>query len=299
MEKIEYELNINNQELGEIESPWKIAFRRLKKNKLAILSLIIIVILIILAVFAPLFTPYERDAIHLLDKEQPPSLTHILGTDHLGRDMYTRIIYGGRISLSVGLVAVAIEVIIGIIVGCLAGFYRGLVDSILMRIADVFMCFPFLLICITVVAILGSSIYNVMLAIGLLGWPSIARIVRGQILTLREQEFMEAAEALGLKDRSKIFRHLLPNTLASVIVYATIGIAGAILTEAALSFLGMGVAPPVPSWGNMIQAARDLYVIEHIWWYWLPPGLAIFITVMSLNILGDGLRDALDPKLKQ
>lgn len=289
----------NTAEYKKIESPWRITFKRLKKNKLAMISLIILIILIILAVFAPLFTKYERDAIDFTLKQKPPSLEHWLGTDHLGRDMYTRIIYGGRISLSVGIIAVVIQVIIGTIMGSLAGYYGGKIDGFIMRLTDIILCFPFLLICIIIVAILGASIYNIMLVLGILGWPGLARIIRGQILSLKEQEFMEAADALGLSDTRKIFKHLLPNTVASIIVFATMGMASAILTEASLSFLGMGVNPPTPSWGNMIQAARDNYIIKHIWWYWVPPGLAIFITIMSLNILGDGLRDALDPKMKK
>ncbi|EOD00415.1 oligopeptide ABC transporter permease [Caldisalinibacter kiritimatiensis] len=289
---------IKNEKNDEIISPWTLALRRLKKNKLAIMSLIILSILILLAVFAPFVTPYGVNELNLESTKQPPSSKHLLGTDDVGRDVLTRLIYGGRISLSVGIVAVILEVLIGTILGGIAGYYGGKIDSIIMRLADIVMCFPFLLIAITVVSIIGPSIYNVMLVIGFLGWTGIARIVRGQILSLKEQEFMEAAEALGLSDRRKIFRHLLPNTLASVVVFATLGIAGAILTEAALSYLGMGVNPPTPSWGNMLESAKNLYVIKKQWWLWIPPGLAIFITVMSLNILGDGLRDAFDPKLK-
>lgn len=299
MEKTAQNDKVKQIENHEIVSPWKLVVRRLKRNKLAIVSLTILCILIIMAVFAPLFTPYERDGIDFNAIKQPPSKAHILGTDDLGRDVYTRLIYGGRVSLSVGIVAVAIELFIGVILGGIAGYYGGKIDSIIMRITDIFMSFPFLIIAITIVSILGPSIYNVMLVIGFLGWTGIARIVRGQILSLREQEFMEATEALGLSDFRKITRHLLPNTMASVIVWSTISIAGAILTESALSYLGLGVSPPIPTWGNMMQSAQKLYVLKKQWWLWIPPGIAIFITVMSLNILGDGLRDALDPKLKR
>lgn len=292
-------INISNPADEEIISPFKLVLRRFRRNKLAVAALFILVILILLAAFAPFFTPYGRDDIDFTATKKPPNSAHVFGTDELGRDVYTRLLYGGRISLSVGIVAVVIEVLIGVLLGGIAGYYGGKIDSIIMRFTDIFMCFPFLIIAITVVAILGPSIYNVMLVIGLLGWTGIARIVRGQILSLREQEFMEAAEALGLSDRRKIIRHLLPNTMASIIVYSTISIAAAILTEAALSFLGLGVSPPTPSWGNMLESAKKLYVIKNQWWLWIPPGLAIFITVMSLNVLGDGLRDALDPKLKR
>lgn len=299
MEKVvEKDINIEYKD-EDIISPWKIIFKRLKKNKLAMVSLVILCIFIIMSAFAPLFTPYERDGIDFEAYEESPSTAHILGTDDLGRDIYTRLLYGGRVSLSVGIVAVVIEVALGVLLGGIAGFYGGIVDSIIMRITDVFMSFPFLIIAITVVSILGPSMYNVMLVIGFLGWTGIARIVRGQILSLREQEFMEATEALGLSDFRKITRHLLPNTLASIIVWSTISIASAILTESSLSYLGLGVSPPIPTWGNMLQAAQKQYVIENQWWLWIPPGLAIFITVMSLNILGDGLRDAVDPKLKK
>lgn len=285
--------------VDKIESPWKVAFKRLKRNKLSMISLVILVVLVLSALFAPLLTRYESNDVDLLKKYQSPSKENLLGTDKLGRDILTRVLYGGRISLSVGLVAVAIRVFIGIILGSLAGYYGGVVDSFIMRFADTVMSFPFLLIAITIVALFGPSIYNVMIVLGILGWPGISRIIRGQILSLREQEFMEAAEALGLSDFRKIFKHLLPNTLASVIVFATIGMAGAILTETGLSFLGMGVSPPTPTWGNMIQEARNIYNIEHRWWLWIPPGISIFITVMSFNVLGDGLRDALDPKMKR
>lgn len=285
--------------VDKIDSPWKVAFKRLKRNKLSMICLVILILLVLSAIFAPWLTKYESNGVDLLKKYQSPSKANLLGTDKLGRDILTRLLYGGRISLSVGLVAVAIRVFIGIILGSLSGYYGGVVDSLIMRFADTVMSFPFLLIAITIVALFGPSIYNVMIVLGILGWPGIARIIRGQILSLREQEFMEAAEALGLSDFRKIFKHLLPNTLASVIVFATIGMAGAILTETGLSFLGMGVSPPTPTWGNMIQEARNIYNIENRWWLWIPPGIGIFITVMSFNVLGDGLRDALDPKMKR
>lgn len=370
----------------KIESPWSIAFHKLIKNKLSIVSAIILFILIFMALAADAVTPFEYNDMDLKSSELPPNLnlyrvdednsifyrnkdkkvfhftsnghyvtdvpfverdirnsiftyeldgklinvdysmtreeatkgevevsidgelldthrtwnkTYLLGTDKIGRDMFTRIVHGSRISLSVGIVAVSIRVFIGIILGSISGFYGGKIDTLIMRFAEMVMCFPFLLIAISLVVILGPSIYNVMLVLGLLGWPGIARIVRAQILSLKEQEFMEATEALGIRDSRKIFKHLLPNVMSSVIVFATMGMAGAILTEAALSFLGLGVQPPRPSWGNMIQAARSLYALENQWWLWIPPGLSIFITVISFNLLGDGLRDALDPKLNK
>lgn len=233
-----------------------------------------------------------------LPQKRSMNKSYILGTDKIGRCIYTRLVYGGRISLSVGLVATSINVFLGLLIGSISGYYGGIVDSIIMRLTEVVMAFPFLLICITMSVILGPSIYNVMLIIGLLGWPGISRMIRAQILSLREQEFMEAATALGIKDSNKIMRHLWPNVMAMIIVYATLGMSGAILSEAGLSFLGLGVQPPKASWGNMLSNLTQKQ-IESMPWLWIPAGLAIFVTVMSFNILGDGLRDALDPKLKK
>lgn len=233
-----------------------------------------------------------------IESKKQGNKSYILGTDIIGRCIYTRLVYGGRISLSVGLVATSINVFIGLLIGSISGYYGGIVDSIMMRLTEVVMAFPFLLICITMSVILGPSIYNVMLIIGLLGWPGISRMVRAQILSLREQDFMEAATALGIRDRNKITRHLWPNVMSMIIVYATLGMSGAILSEAGLSFLGLGVQPPKASWGNMLSNLTHKQ-IESMPWLWIPAGFAIFITVMSLNILGDGLRDALDPRLRR
>ncbi len=289
----------------KIESPWRVAWRRLKKNKLAMTGLFIILFLTVASFVGPLLYPYDMNHLDFLNIEQPPSSLHILGTDNLGRDVLARLMQAGRISLLVGLVAVTIEVVIGSVLGVLAGHYGGVVDAIIMRIVDIFLCFPFLPLLIMLGAVMSDlavapdkRIFAVMFIIGLLSWPTICRLVRGQILSLREQEFMQAAEALGLKDRRKMFAHLLPNTFASIIVSATLGIGGAILTESSLSFLGLGVTPPTPTWGNMIQVVNDQYALQYLPWLWIPPGLCIFLTVMSINLFGDGLRDALDPKLK-
>ena len=224
----------------------------------------------------------------------------------LFRSVFARLMYGGRISLSVGIVSVAIEVLIGTILGGIAGYYGGVVDNIIMRLVDILMCFPFLPLLLMLSAVMSARhvdpkyrIYVVMFIIGIIGWGGLCRLIRGQILSLKEQEFMQAAEALGLKDRRKIFRHLLPNTFASIIVSATLSVGGAILTESSLSYLGLGVTPPTPSWGNMIQCAQDIYTLTFQPWRWIPPGVCIFLTVMAINLLGDGLRDALDPKLKR
>jgi len=288
----------------KIEGPWQMAWNRFKKNKLAIVGGIILIVLVLSAVFAPSLSPYGLDDMDYSAVNQAPSAKHWLGTDQLGRDYMTRMLYGGRISLQVGLFAVLISVVLGSIVGGISGFYGGIVDNICMRIVEIVMSFPFLPIAITVSAVVGARLpaeykmYITMMVIGLLSWPGLARMVRGQILSLREQEFMQAAKALGLSDARIIAKHLLPNTVAYIIVSATLGMAGAIMTESALSFLGLGVAPPTPTWGNMVQNARDFYILRTRPWLWIPPGLAIFMTVMSINLLGDGLRDALDPKTK-
>lgn len=290
--------NINKVQGEEGTSLWKIGAKRLMKNKLAVFGIVVLSILIILSVLAPVITPYDRDETNLTNTYQKPSKEHWLGTDELGRDVFTRLIYGGRVSLSVGLVSTSISVIIGVLLGAIGGYYGKAVDNIIMRIVDIFMCFPFFIMAITIAAILGPSIWNVMIISGILSWPSIARIVRAEVMTVKEREFVEASKALGLTPTEIIFRHILPNVLAVVIVYTTLGIASGILSEAGLSFLGLGVKQPQPSWGNMLSAAQNLRSLRLHWWLWVPPGLLVFITILSINFLGDGLRDALDPKLK-
>ncbi len=289
-----------------IMSPWKLAWRRLKRDKLAMLGLYILAFMVLISVIGPLLSPYTMEEMDLSNIQSPPSFKHPLGTDEVGRDEMTRLFYAGRISLSVGLFAVVISTVIGSALGGIAGYYGGFVDTLIMRIVDIFMSFPFLPLLITIAAVMSDwkvppqyRMFVVMLLIGVLSWPSLTRIVRGQILSLREQEFMQAAEALGIRDKSKIFRHLLPNTYASIIVSATLGLGGAILTESSLSFLGLGVTPPTPSWGQMIQVARDVYTLQTQPWLWVPPGICIFLTVMAINLFGDGLRDALDPRLNR
>lgn len=293
-------LNENYEVQGDnYQSQWRMAFTRLKKNKRAIISLYVVVFIILMIVIVPRVSPYSILDTNLSNSNQPPSASHWFGTDNMGRDLFTRMWYGGQWSLYIALVVVTLQIFIGIILGSISGYYGKKVDFVIMRLTDVFMCFPFLMIAITVIAVFGSNVRNLILVLALLGWPGIARIVRGQILSLKELEFMEACEALGISDFKRVFKHLLPNVMASAIVYATLGIAGVILTETALSFLGLGVSAVTPTWGNMIQVARNLYVIQGRAWQWVPPGLAILITVLAFNLLGDGLRDALDPKLKQ
>lgn len=270
---------------------------RFRRHKLAVLGTAILLILTIGAVFAPLIARNDPYKVSISSYRKAPRAQNILGTDASGRDVFSRLLHAGRVSLSVGLVAVAIYTTIGIILGSLAGFYGGWVDSVIMRLADIFLAFPTLILIITIVSILGPSIYNVMLVIGLLGWPPIARIVRGLFLTLREREFVLAGRTIGASNSRLIFQHILPNALAPVIVAATFGMAGAILLEAGLSFLGLGVQPPTPSWGNMLTDAQSLTVLESMPWLWIPPGVAIALAVLAINFIGDGLRDALDPYL--
>jgi len=272
-------------------------WRRFRRHRLAMIGLTILVVLGLVSIFAPLLTTYSPTAVDLSAYRLGPSREHWLGTDTAGRDVFTRLLYAGRVSLTVGLVAVAIYTGIGIVLGVLAGYYGGWVDSVIMRLADVVLSFPTLIIIITLASVLGPSIYNLMLAIGLLGWPPIARLLRGQLLSLRETEFIIGARAVGCSDSRLIFRHLMPNAMAPVLVAATFGIAYAILIEAGLSFLGLGVQPPTPSWGNMLTDAQSLTVLESMPWLWLPPGLMIALAVLSINFIGDGLRDALDPYL--
>jgi peptide/nickel transport system permease protein len=285
-----------DQERGAVSLSAR-AWQRFRRHRLALFGAILLLILIGIAIFAPFLTTQDPYTVNALQIRKPPSEEHILGTDTAGRDVWARLAYASRVSLSVGIVAVSIYVTIGTILGAIAGSFGGRVDTIIMRVTDVFMCFPSLIIIITVVAFVGPSIYNVMLVIGLLEWPGTCRLVRGQVLSLREKEFIEAARALGVPRLRLIFRHLIPNVVAYLIVVATLGTAGAILTEASLSFLGLGVQPPEASWGNMINAAQNLTTLERYPHMWVPPGLMIALTVLAINFIGDGLRDALDPRM--
>ena len=270
-------------------------WQRFRRHRLALAGSIILAALVVLAVFAGPISGHDPYKIDLTAYRKPPTPEHLLGTDASGRDVFSRLLYGAQISLSVGVVAVSIYVVLGLTLGALSGYYGGVTDSVIMRLGDIVMAFPTLVIIITIASVLGPSIYNVMLVIGLLGWPPIARLVRGMFLSLREQEFVLAARAVGVSDRRLIFRHIVPNVLAPIIVASTYGMASAILIEAGLSFLGLGVQPPAASWGNMLNAAQSITILEGLPWLWIPPGLMIALTVLTLNFIGDGLRDALDP----
>jgi len=278
------------------ETPVRLFWKRFRKNKLALGGTIIILFLFLIAAFAPIISPYDPGEIDIKKRLQPPSQEHPMGTDDLGRDVLSRIIYGSRVSLLVGFVAVGVATTIGAFLGALAGYYGGRIDSLIMRFIDVMLCFPTFFLILAVIAFWEPSIWKIMLVIGLTSWMGVGRLVRAEFLTLKERDFVQAARALGGGDLRIIFRHILPNALAPVFVSAVLGISGAILTESALSFLGIGIQPPTPSWGNMLTAGKDK--MEIAWWLTLFPGLAIFITVMAYNMLGEGIRDAIDPRLR-
>ena len=282
---------------------WSDAWKRLKRNKLAMAGLVWIIFMVLVALTADLWVPQTLGSPTAIDSATmtansrlPPSMEHPFGTDTLGRDVLCRVVYGARISLAVGLLATAISTVIGLVMGALAAYYGGIWDTIIMRLADIFLAFPYTLFVIAMLAVIGPGIQNVFIAIGILGWPSIARVFRSAILSVKENDYVDAARAMGASDARIIARHIFPNSVASIIVYATMNIGGAILTESALSFLGMGVVPPDPSWGIMISDGETYLATQP--WLMIMPGIAILTTVLAFTLLGDGLRDALDVKMK-
>lgn len=264
------------------------------QNPLARWGLGIISTILVLALLAPLIAPFDPDAINVKAILLAPSSDHWMGTDGLGRDVFSRMLYGARISLLVGFVAVGIATIIGVILGAIAGFYRGWVDVIIMRLVDVMLSIPTFFLILAVIAFLNPSIWNIMIVIGLTSWMGVTRLVRAEFLSLREREFILSARTMGAGDLRLIFLHLLPNSLTPIIVSTVLGIASAVLVESGLSFLGLGVQPPQASWGNILTDGKEY--IQFAWWLSLFPGLAILLTVLGYNLLGEGLRDALDPR---
>ena len=273
----------------------EVLWQRLRHNRMAMVGAVIVLVMFVLAAAAPLLGR-DPGAIDIAQRLQGPGWNHPLGTDDLGRDVLTRILYGARISLLVGFVAVGIATGIGILLGALAGYYGRWVDALLMRFVDIMLCFPTFFLILAVIAFLDPSIWNIMIIIGLTGWMGVARLVRAEFLSLRERDFVLAARAVGADDARIIFRHILPNALSPVLVSVTLGVAGAILTESALSFLGIGVQPPTPSWGNMLITGKQ--TLGTAWWMSVFPGLAILVTVLGYNLLGEGIRDALDPRIR-
>ncbi len=263
---------------------------------MALSGAVIVVGLFVVSMLAPWISPYDPTEIHLDDILAPPSAKHWLGTDQLGRDVLSRMIWGSRISLKVGFVSTGIAILIGTILGAVAGYYGRWIDAFIMRFVDIMLCFPTFFLILAVIAVLEPSIWNIMVIIGITGWMGITRLVRADFISLKERDFVQAARAIGASDSRIIFVHILPNAMASILVAATLGIAGAILTESALSFLGIGVQPPTPSWGNILTAGKDN--IDIAWWLSLFPGLAILVTVLGYNMLGEGIRDTLDPRLR-
>ena len=270
---------------------------RLFRDKLAIAGLAIVLAFFALSVLTPYLAPYDPSAIDVNDILAPPSHAHIFGTDELGRDVFTRMLYGAGISLKVGFVAVGIAVLIGALLGAISGYYGGLVDIVIMRFVDIMLCFPSFFLILAVIAFMEPSIFNIMAVIGLTSWMGITRLVRAEFLSLKERDFVLAEKAIGASHPRIIFVHILPNAMAPVLVSATLGIAAAVLTESALSFLGIGVQPPTPSWGNMLTQGQNVLGIA--WWLSFFPGMAILITVLGYNLLGEGIRDAIDPRLRQ
>jgi len=273
-----------------------VVWRQLRHNRMALVGAGIILIMFLMAAAASL-TTVDPSAINIAQSYLPPSINHPFGTDDLGREVFVRMLYGARISLLVGFVAVGISTLIGIVLGALAGYYGGWVDALVMRFVDIMLCFPTFFLILAVIAFLDPSIWNIMIVIGLTSWMGVARLIRAEFLSLRQRDFVLAAQALGATDSRLIFRHILPNAMSPVLVSATLGVAGAILTESALSFLGIGVQPPTPSWGNMLIIGKQ--TLGSAWWLSVIPGLAILITVLGYNLFGEGIRDALDPRLKE
>lgn len=274
-----------------------IFWRQFRRNQLALGGGVVVLLLTLAALLAPVIAPYDPGAYDVRQILLPPSSAHWLGTDQIGRDVLSRMLYGARISMAVGFVSVGIAVVVGTLIGTLAAYYGGRVDELLMRFVDLMLNFPRLFLLLTLIALLRPSIWIIMAVIGLTGWMGLARLVRSEILSLKEREFVVSAQALGARDRRVMFRHILPNALVPLLVSATLGVAGAILAESGLSFLGLGVQPPTPSWGNILIDGKAN--IEIAWWLSIFPGMAILVTVLAYNLLGEGLRDALDPRLRQ
>ncbi len=268
---------------------------RFRRNSLAVGGGVIVFLLFFIAAFAPVLSPYDPNEIDRHHVLASPDFHHPLGTDDLGRDVLSRMIYGARISLAVGFVAVGIATLIGMVLGAVAGYYSGWTDRIIMRFIDIMLSIPTFFLILAVIAFIGSSIWNIMIVIGLTSWMSVSRLVRAEFLSLKEREFVLAARAIGASDMRIIFGHVMINSMAPVLVSAVLGVAGAVLVESALSFLGIGVQPPTPSWGNILSLGKDY--IELAWWLSVFPGLAILITVLGYNLLGEGIRDSIDPRL--
>lgn len=292
-------LPIKSENEYKIESKATVIWRRYRKNKLAVIGLVIFMIMVFMAIFAPLLTPYNPDIYDIMDSYLAPSKAHIFGTDSMGGDVYTRIVFGARISLSVALLAMVCTVSIGVVYGSISGYFGGWLDSLLMRIVDAIQSIPTFFLLLIVAALVTPSLWSTVFVLSVVGWTGMARIVRGEILSLKKRDYVEAARATGEKKASTIFYHVLPNAIAPITVIATLDIAANILAEAGLSFLGLGIQPPTPSWGNMLTSAQELTTVMDYIWVIIFPGAFIILTVLAVNFIGDGLRDALDPRMKE
>ena len=289
--------HVDEQTSRAHRSPLQLSLRRFFKNKLAIVGIVILLIVVFMAVFAPLLTEHDPKDHNLLLVEQSPTSDHILGTDGSGRDNFSRLLYGARISLVVGFSAMLFTLVIGLVTGAVAGYYGGAVDNIIMRFADLVLALPFLVLALTIIALLEKITIGIFVTvIAITSWPTLTRIVRGTFLSLREQEFVLGARAIGASDARIIFRHFIPNAIGPIIVNATLMMATMIIIESALSFIGFGIPQPTPTWGNMISEAQSIRILRYHPEAWIPPGLAILVTVLAINFVGDGLRDAFDPK---
>ena len=281
---------LNTQRVNNRSRFW-MAFRR---NRVAVFGLVLIVLLGLMALFAPIIAPFNPIEQHIIDRLKAPNAQYLLGTDELGRDLFSRLLYGARISLVIGFVAQGVSMLIDISLGLVSGWYGGWIDDVIMRMTDIFFAIPGLMFLIVWVTIFEPGPLSIFLALGLIGWPGLARVMRGQVLTIKELEYVTSAQALGASTPHILVRHILPNAIAPMIVLAALGVAGAILSEATLSFLGLGIQVPNPSWGTMVQFGKN-YLPTGQWWLAVIPGLVIMLTVLGFNFLGDGLRDALDP----
>jgi peptide/nickel transport system permease protein len=284
------------QEQTESASLWKEGWRRFRKNKIALIGLGIVVFFILLAIFAPLLAPYDFKDPNLAERLQPPSSKHLFGTDDFGRDIFSRVLYGARISLWVGFFSVLGSVIAGSLLGIIAGYYGRWIDGIISRLFDIMLAFPSILLAIGIVAVLGPSLQNALIAIAVINIPNFGRLIRSRVLSIKQEEYIMAAKAIGMSDMRILFHHILPNSMAPIIVQGTLAIATAIIEAAALGFLGLGAQPPNPEWGKMLADSKDF--LTQAPWTMIFPGLAIMLTVLGFNLMGDGLRDALDPRMK-
>lgn len=284
------------EEKEESASLWKEGWRRFRKNKMALVGLGIVVFFILLAIFAPLLAPYDFKEQNLAERLQPPSSKHLFGTDDFGRDIFSRVIYGARISLWVGFFSVLGSVIVGSMLGIIAGYYGRWIDGIISRLFDIMLAFPSILLAIGIVAVLGPSLQNALIAIAVINIPNFGRLIRSRVLSIKQEEYVMAAKAIGMSDMRILFHHILPNSMAPIIVQGTLAIATAIIEAAALGFLGLGAQPPNPEWGKMLADSKDF--LTQAPWTMVFPGIAIMLTVLGFNLMGDGLRDALDPRMK-